>query len=304
MKIDIDTKARLAFATVLLITIFGGAVWYLRSVSHFATYRIYTRDSVSGLIVDAPIEFHGVEVGKVKEIRLVDPRLVDIVLSIDKSAPVTTASVATITSRGLATRGFTGYVYVSLDDVGVDSRPLTAKAGAPYPVIRVAPSKVITLDTDISQVKDDVQVITALLQSLLDRKTILSLQQSAESMQRLTRLMSDNSQKLNSIIDHTEVASRRFDPLLKSSQEMVNALQTQVLPEIHVGIDKSEPLLESSQDTVRALQMQVLPEAHQALIGLEKLSTELNGVATKINQDPSIVIRGTTPPPLGPGESK
>jgi len=50
--------------------------------------------------------------------------------------------------------------------------------------------------------------------------------------------------------------------------------------------------------------MQVLPEAHQALIGLDKLSTELNGVVTKINQDPSIVIRGTTPPPLGPGESK
>jgi phospholipid/cholesterol/gamma-HCH transport system substrate-binding protein len=304
VKINIDTKARLTFATVLLITILGGAVWYLHSVSHFATYRIYTRDSVSGLIVDAPIEFHGVEVGKVKEIRLVDPRLVDIVLSIDKSAPVTTASVATITSRGLATRGFTGYVYVSLDDVGVDSRPLTAKAGTPYPVIRVAPSKVITLDTDISQVKDNVQVITALLQSLLDRKTILSLQQSAESMQRLTRLMSDNSQKLNSIIDHTEVASRRFDPLLKSSQEMVNALQTQVLPEVHVALTNLEPLLESSQDTVRALQMQVLPEAHQALIGLDKLSTELNGVATKINQDPSIVIRGTTPPPLGPGESK
>jgi phospholipid/cholesterol/gamma-HCH transport system substrate-binding protein len=94
-------------------------------------------------------------------------------------------------------------------------------------------------------------------------------------MQRLTRLMSDNSQKFNSIIDHAEVASRRFDPLLKSSQEMVTALQTQVLP-----------------------------EAHQALIGLDKLSTELNGVATKISRDPSIVIRGTTPPPLGPGESK
>jgi phospholipid/cholesterol/gamma-HCH transport system substrate-binding protein len=304
VKIDINTQARLLFAAVLLITIAGLAAWYLHSVSHFATYRIYTRDSVSGLVVDAPIEFHGVEVGKVKEIRLVDPHLVDIVLSIDKSAPVTTASVATITSRGLATRGFTGYVYVSLDDVGSDARPLTARAGAPYPVIRVAPSKVITLDTDISEVRDDVQVITTLLQSLLDRKTILSLQQSAESMQRLTKSMSDNSHKFNSIIDHTEVASHRFDPLLKSSQEMVDALQTQVVPAAHAALTTLEPLLESSQDTVRALQIQVLPEAHQALIGLDRLSTELNGVVTRIHQDPSIVIRGTTPPSPGPGESK
>jgi hypothetical protein len=78
----------------------------------------------SGLTVDAPIEFHGVDVGKVKNIRLVSPRSVSIVLSVDKSAPLTSATVATITSRGLATRGCTGYVYISLDDVGIDSRPL------------------------------------------------------------------------------------------------------------------------------------------------------------------------------------
>lgn len=304
MKIDINTKARLMFAAFLLISIIGGAIWYLRSESHYATYQIYTHDSVSGLIVGAPIEFHGVEVGKVKDVRLVNPRLVNILLSIDKSAPVTTASIATITSRGLATRGFTGYVYVSLDDVGIDSRPLKAQVDAPYPVIPAAPSNVITLDTDISEVKDDVQVITTLLQSLLDKKTILSLQQSVDSMQQLTKMLADNSQKLDSIVANTEVASHRFVPLLKSSQHTVSVLQTQVLPEVHTTLTALEPLLESSHGTVTALQYQILPEALRALIGLDKLSAEFTGVATKINRDPSIVIRGAELPPPGPGESK
>src|ERR1700738_2520812 len=96
------------FVTVLLISAVVGAIWYLHSISGYATYQIHTQDPVSGLTVDAPIEFHGVEVGKVKDIRLVNPRSVAIVLSIDKSAPVTSATVATITSRGLATRGYTG----------------------------------------------------------------------------------------------------------------------------------------------------------------------------------------------------
>src|ERR1700688_1579178 len=100
--------ARLMFVTVLLISTVVGAIWYLYSVSGYATYQIYTEDRVSGLMIDAPIEFHGVDVGKVKNIRLVNPRSVAIVLSIDKSAPVTSASVATIISRGLATRGYTG----------------------------------------------------------------------------------------------------------------------------------------------------------------------------------------------------
>jgi phospholipid/cholesterol/gamma-HCH transport system substrate-binding protein len=79
-------------------------MWYLRSVSRYASYQILTEDPVSGLAVDAPIEFHGVEVGKVKTIKLVNPHSVAILVNIDKSAPVTSASVATITSRGLATR--------------------------------------------------------------------------------------------------------------------------------------------------------------------------------------------------------
>src|ERR1700737_731787 len=251
--------ARLMFVTVLLISTVVGAIWYLRSVSGYATYQIYTQDPVSGLTVDAPIEFHGVEVGKVKNISLVNPRSVAIVLSIDKRAPVTAASVAPIPSRGLATRGYTGYVYISLDDVGIDSRPLATRSGEPYPIIRTAPSKVITLDTSINQVKENVQVITDLLQSLLDKKTIESLQQSFDSLQQLTKVLAENTEKLNSIVANTERASHRFEPLLKSGDDTVRQLQMKIVPEVHEALTNPEPLLQSSRDTVSVLQTQILP---------------------------------------------
>lgn len=304
MKNDINMKARLTFVAFLLISSFAGAIWYFLSVNQYATYQIYTEDSVSGLIADAPVEFHGVDVGKVKSIRLVNPHSVSIVLSIDKTAPVTSTSVATITSRGLATRGFTGYVCISLEDVGIGSRPLTTRPGAPYPIIPTAPSKVITLDTTINQVNDNVQAVTELLQSILDENTIVSLKQSADSLQQVTRVLAENTKKLNSIVANTERASHRFEPLLKSSHDTVRALQSQIFPEVHKALTNSEPLLESSGDAVRALQSQILPQAHKALISLDNLSTTLTGVATKINRDPSILIRGTTPPPPGPGEAK
>ena len=224
MKLDVNTKPTLTFLLLLLVSIVAGALWYFHSASQNATYQIYTEDSVSGLIADAPIEFHGVDVGKVKTIRLVSPHSVSIVLSIDKNAPVTSASVATITSRGLATRGFTCYVYISLEDVGIDSRPLTTRPGEPYPVIRTDPSKVITLDTSINQVKDNVQVITDLMQSLLDKKTIMSLQQSVDSMQQLTKVLAANTEKLHSLLANTERASHRFEPLLKSADDALSRM--------------------------------------------------------------------------------
>lgn len=304
MTNQINTKARLAFVTALLISIVAGAIWYYSSVSQYTSYQIFTEDAVSGLIIDAPIEFHGVEVGKVKSIRLVNPHSVSIVLSIDKAAPVTSSSVATITSRGLATRGFTGYVYISLEDVGIESHPLTRRLGVPYPIIATAPSRVITLDTTINQVNGNVQVVTDLLQSILDKKTIGALKQSADSLQQVTRVLAENTTKLNSIVANTERASHRLEPLLESSHEAVRALQTQILPEVGNALTTFEPLLESSHDTLKALQTQILPEAQKALSNLDDLSTTFTGVATKINRDPSILIRGSTPPAPGPGESK
>ena len=297
MRNDINTKARFAFVGFLLVLTVAGAGWYFFSGSQYATYQIYTQDSVSGLIADAPVEFHGVEVGKVKSVRLVNSHSVGIVLSIEKTAPVTSASVATITSRGLATRGFTGYVYISLEDVGINSRPLIARPGEPYPIIPTAPSKVVTLDTTINQVNENFQVMTGLLKSILDTKTIASLKQSADSLQQVTKALAENTNKLNSIVANTERASHRFEPLLQSSNDAVRALQTQILPQAH-------SLLQSSDDAVSALQTQILPEAHKALFNLDNLSSSFTDLATKINRDPSIVIRGTAQRPLGPGEGK
>ncbi|HEV8256369.1 MAG TPA: MlaD family protein [Casimicrobiaceae bacterium] len=309
MKTDINTKANLAFIAFILISTVAGTIWYFLSANQYATYQIYTQDSVSGLIVDAPIEFHGVGVGRVKSIKLVNPHSVNVVLSIEKTAPVTSASVATITSRGLATRGFTGYVYISLEDVGTDFQKLTAGPGEGYPIIRTAPSKFVTLDTTLNQVSENVQAVTELLQSILDQKTIVSLKQSADSLQQVTKVLAGNTKKLNSIVANTERASNRFGPLLDSSHDTVRALQTQILPEaqkafssVEQASNRFEPLLESSQDTLRALQTQILPEAHKTLSNLDKLSGALTGAATKINRDPSIMIRGAARPPPGPGE--
>ncbi len=275
MKNDINMKAGLAFAAFLLFLTVAGAAWYFFSVSQYTTYQIYTRESVSGLTTDAPVEFHGVDVGKVKSVKLLSPHSVGIVLSIDRTAPVTSASVATITSRGLATRGFTGYVYISLEDVGDDSRPLTIRSGEPYPIIATAPSKALTLDTAMNQVNENFQVVTGLLETILDKTTVASLKQSADNLQQVTKVLAENTGKLNTIVANTERASHRF-----------------------------EPLMESSHDTVTALQTQILPEMHKALSSLDNLSSSFTDLATRLNRDPSIVIRGAVPPPPGPGERK
>jgi len=273
--ISIENRARLAFVLLLLAGAVAGGVWYFYSAQSYTTYQIVTGDSVSGLLTDAPVEFHGVDVGKVDTITLINPHSVSILLEIKKEVVITTTTVATVTSRGLATRGFTGYVYISLDDPGPGTQRLVAKEDQPYPRIPVTPSRSLNLDNAISQLNENVQYMTDVLRSLLDQETIASLKQTTDNLQKVSRMLAENNRKLAAIISNTEQASAQFTPLLESSHTAVNTLQFQVLPETYRTLDK-----------------------------LNTLSDSLNGLANKIDKDPSVLLRGSASRPLGPGESR
>jgi len=240
MKLDAEAKARVAFALMLLVVAAALVTWYAVASRGYTTYRIDTRDPVSGLIVDAPVEFHGVIVGKVAKIELVGPSSVRILLGIKDTAPVTSATAATITSRGLATHGFTGYVYVSLEDSGTDGHALAPPPDGGPPVIPVTASRSVNLDLAIARVNENVESITRQLETTLDPRTVATLKQSAESLQHVSK----------------------------------------------------------------ALESQVLPGAQKTLTRLDELSTTLTGVATKLNRDPSVALRGTARRPPGPGEER
>jgi len=64
------------------------------------------------------------------------------------------------------------------------------------------------------------------------------------------------------------------------------------------------PLLASSDEAVRSLQLQLLPEAQRTLARMEHLSTTLDETAVRIRRNPSVLLRGSSPTPAGPGEAQ
>ncbi|WP_237056161.1 MlaD family protein [Microbulbifer sediminum] len=317
MTISIANRARLAFVMVVLLGLVAWALWYYLAAGRFTTYQIVTEDSVSGLIAGAPVEFHGVDVGRVTQVELTGPHSVRILFEVENDAPISRATVATITARGLATRGFTGYVYVLLENTGTGQGPLTAAPGDRYPQIPTAPSRVVSLDTAISQVNQNVQQLTDLLHTLLDEKTIASLRATVQDLQRVSHTLAENQEKLGSLIANTERASRRLEPLLDSSTDTVQALQqvsrmlaghqerlSTIITNTEAASGRLGPLLDSGNDSVNALQQQVLPEAYRTMTALGRLTNSMERLTVKINRDPSILLRGSAQPPLGPGESE
>jgi phospholipid/cholesterol/gamma-HCH transport system substrate-binding protein len=291
-----ERRALVLFAIMLLVGTAAGLAWYFGASARYTTFEIRTADSVSGLIADSPVEFHGVEVGKVRDVRLLDPGSVRIILKVRRDAPVSRATAATIIARGLATRGFTGYVYIALEDTGFDTRPIAALPGNPYPRIPATRSRFVSLDTTVSEAQQDVRRLTDLLHTVLDEKTVASLKRSTDDLEKVTGVLAANSRKLDTMITsaaraamNAEEASREVKPLLESSEQAVREIK---------------PLLESSQQVVTALQNQILPETDDAIVRVGDLSASLKKMSTEIERNPAVLIRGKNPPTPGPGEGK
>jgi ABC-type transporter Mla subunit MlaD len=306
------------FTALVVLGIAGWVTWYRYDAGRHATYRVLTHDPVSGLIPDAPVELHGVDVGRVDRVDLVDARTVEIRLRLHKSTPITMGTVATVTSRGLATRGFTGYVYVALEDDGDDMRPLTATASDSDRWIRSAPSRSVSLDTTISRVREDVQRMRELLGDVLDERTIAALKQSTENMQSVTQTLALNSNRLTAILANAERLSGAMDTrTVRSLQQSVANLQVitetlassndrlaTIMANAETASGQLNPLLQSGQEAVDALHKELIPEAYNTLAGLQSLSSSLNNAVSKINRDPSVLLRGRASRPLGPGEAQ
>lgn len=328
MNWSAEARARTLFVLFLLALAAAAGGWLLWRESRFATYEIHTAEAVSGLIAGSPVELHGVEVGKVQAVELEDARRVRVLLDIRRDLVLSSGTVATITGRGLATRGFTGYVYVSLEDSGAPGRPLARARAGGYPQIATAPAQLENMDISFSELNRNVRTVSALLQAALDPQTVGALKQSLAGIEQVSRTLAANNDRLVQILANAERASAQVPPLLQSSGDAVQSLRTQVLPQARDTLRQLDglsaamnermttilqnteqastrmgPLLQSSNDAVRSLQMQILPEAQRTLTRLDRLSTSLGQSADRIQRNPSLLLRGSVATPVGPGEA-
>src|SRR5262245_4882359 len=110
-------------------------------------YLVYVTESVSGLNLDAPVKYKGVNRGRVREIELDpnNPERVRLLLVVQQGTPINSETKATLEYQGL-----TGIASINLVGGRKDAPPLTVPEGEKYPVIPNKPSLFARFDEIIS----------------------------------------------------------------------------------------------------------------------------------------------------------
>jgi phospholipid/cholesterol/gamma-HCH transport system substrate-binding protein len=209
-----------AFVITLIAFIVLGIIWLSAGLTteSYTTYKVYMCESVSGLNLNAPVEYNGVNVGTVSNIRIShkNPRVVVILLRIKSKTPITQGTRAKLDARAL-----TGIAFILLEDKGTDNRPIVMFKDQNYPVIPTIPSLYTRLDTALTQINKSFQDLSLSIQGLLDK---------------------DNLNSIKAILANLNKISRDLSPLLQSSQSTLRVLETQTLPATNKAINNLDTM--------------------------------------------------------------
>lgn len=298
----------IGFFVVILMAATIIFVLWLTSVRHskvYVTYVTYMHEEVSGLSEQSSVLYNGVKVGYVSEITLnpKDPQQVKIVLQLESGTPVSTSTVAILSSQGL-----TGVDFVGLKALSADAPLLERRPGQKYPVIPSEPSLLVKLSTSLQEVTTSVNELSKDISKVFDEKNRQSIANSLASVDKITKNLADHSQEItdsihsaNQLLNNAENASRQLPLAINQFQAAMTSIKTAANAFEKTG-DETSMTMRDARGTLQAISQQLLPSAEEMLSNFNSMSRRLNHLSLELNDNPSILVRGKYPSRPGPGE--
>lgn len=205
-------------------------------------------ESIAGLNKKAIVKYHGVDVGKVGDIRLDRdrPDEVHLFLDIESGTPLTEDTVATLTMQGL-----TGLLYVELSGGTPESKRLYPKSAPHYAEIPTNPSLYFQFDQVFRELSKDVQSITQIAETVLFNIQQFTAMAKGLVNKQNVRAVGDMLQNVVVITDAFAKRKNELQQSLVSVQHTLDNLAqaTDTLPSVIQHIDQT--LLTANQTVAR-----------------------------------------------------
>lgn len=302
-----------AVAIALFIAAFLFILWIARvDTSDRQKYDIFFR-SVSGLARGSAVNYSGVPVGTVQEIRLMpeSPNFVRVRIEIDEGVPILQGTVATITGVG-----FTGVSIVELEGAIKGAPPINEPGPFGAPVIPTKPGALGQLLDSAPQLLERISTLTARLNEVLSPDNQESITGILKNTDTITGSLADRSDEIAATIVEargTIAEARRtaaaFADLAASTSTLIDAEGRPLVADLRQTLQRANTALTELEATARAARSgaeafnaHTLPEVNLLVSDLRDMSRSLGAIAAKLDEDPAgALVGGRQLPDYKPG---
>lgn len=301
------------FVLLLLGGFIAGVLWLSTGgpPRDYDYYLTYMTESVSGLSVDASVKYKGVNVGRVREIKLNpdNPEEVRLLLMVLEGTPIREDTVATMEFQGL-----TGLANIDLSGGTRDSKPLE-KGDDQYPVIKSRPSLLSRLDDTLSELLGNLIQTSASMNALMNEENRAAIAETLKQVQRTTAALAIESEDLEGIVADARVAMRnmrmssqklpavieRFQMSAEALEKMARSLESTSLTLGDTSMSLHRTVENSGRD-IQEFTSVAMPEAVVLVGELRQTAENLRSLSELLANDPSALLYGGPNQDAGPGE--
>jgi phospholipid/cholesterol/gamma-HCH transport system substrate-binding protein len=295
------------FTLLLGAALAAVALWFSKDDVKLIPYVMTTLSPVTGLKVEAPVRYRGVDVGKVDEISIDSGKKgrVQIRIGVRQGTPITSSTYAQ-----LGYQGITGLAYVLLGDDGKSTYPLESTPEA-VAQIRMKPSLMDdgeVLFASFTEIADKVK-------RLLDdenqghvRRALAGLEELTQRASAVTKKLEPGVEAMPGLIAEAKgLAGDARGSLRKTDQLIGNVSGLALKLDQHVdtlarAVAGVEASAQEIGTTARAVNDESLPRVNVLVDDLSRETHALGRVANTLGEQPQSIVFGPPPGRPGPGE--
>jgi phospholipid/cholesterol/gamma-HCH transport system substrate-binding protein len=294
-------------AFVLLVVALAGlfVYWYSegRDRRDYERYEIYFPGSVTGLSEGSSVRYLGVEVGKVRRIRLDarSPERVQVIVDIDEHTPVSDTTAANLSMLSFAT----GLLYIDLRENTEQVDMLEPVPSDEYPVINTQRSG---FDAFLGSLPELARSVAELLESarqILSADNTRRLSEMVENLHALSVGFPKTMARADVLLDDLTGTSREIRRLATSLGGTGDEIGAEVaalaqrltraaghLEEASAGVQE---FMDENRAGVAEFTQQGLQQMQRSLEAVEQAAEEIGGLARSLKENPSQLIYQSAP---------
>lgn len=294
------------FVVTLLLALVVGILWLSGGAQyrkHYTPYIAYMNESVSGLNLNAPVKYRGVEVGRVKRISLEHGERVRLDLDIEEGTPIKENTVAFLTVQGL-----TGIAQIELSGGTKDARPLISRTGEEPAIIKTRPSLLVRLDNAATDLLTSFNRTSDNINSVLDQDNRDSTKKILANIAQLTGALVANQNNIDAILRNSETttdnAAKLTAELPALAERIARSADTlkKMSDEVSKASASTRKTMDRAHEWVNQVSDETLPELQGTLSELQELTASLKRIGGELERNPGMLVVGREPLPPGPGE--
>jgi phospholipid/cholesterol/gamma-HCH transport system substrate-binding protein len=294
-----------AFVLAVIVLSFVAILWLGRVEFSQVTkqYYIFFKGSVAGLGKGSAVQYNGIPVGRVVDVR-VDPdnvAQIQVTVGIDPDIVV----IKSDARAHLDTNILSGVSSIQIQGGTKAAPDLVAEAKHRYPIIPAAESELERVKASLPELVGDLKQATRNLNDLLNARNRQAVADSLQNLRTLTAVLADHSQDIGPILDNADATIVELKTLLQHVDQSYigrGGLKDQVSQTLkdydrvaaHLT-DTSRQLqlmLAENRPGIRNFSQQTLPGVNDLVSDAQQLAANLTRLVEQLERDPTRLLFG------------